>query len=225
MSTRATNVKNGLVLDDQATTNEMAYVPVSAVPPEDGAAINVGQIGLLVVPAEDIGADDGQDIDFSAQMTPPVRKPEQYEKFSVYPDLVLTTRLLIVRSGAGGLDVKFYYVQPNLRGPVNGGMRDALAIPCWSHRDKRWFVWILNHNPGNTWFDSVQPLLQQKPTSTRTTRSPWSPTAPTRVIVSAPTTPRPRARPIRAARPARCSARPSARSSSSPRRITPSTSS
>jgi hypothetical protein len=141
---------------------ETAATPVPDAPAVDGFAIRLGGLNKLEVPAEDIGADDGgQDIDFSAQMTPPIRKPEQYEKFSIFPSLALRTRLLAVRSGAGGIETKFYFVDRKLRNPVSTGIRDAMVLPWWSYRDKRWCLWIINYNPGNTWFDSIQPLLQQ----------------------------------------------------------------
>lgn len=119
----------------------------------------------LDIPQEDIGADRGGfDVDFSQMMDPVIRKPEECEKFVVYPKLTMTTRLLILKVGPGGMDTEYYYVIPQLRKAVSRFMRDCLVAPWWSLRDGRWYIWVIKHRPGTSWFDSFQVLLQQHDT-------------------------------------------------------------
>lgn len=143
-----------------ASDEKLSIPSVPEVPVEQ---IHVGAIKKLEVPEEDFTADapGGEDVDFTTQTKPPIRKPEQYELFAVLPSRVLLTRLLAVKTGPGGIETSYYYVEPALRGPVFQGMRNVQVIPWWSFRDKRWYLWVLNYNPDGTWFGSLQPLLEQ----------------------------------------------------------------
>jgi hypothetical protein len=125
--------------------------------------IRVGAISRLEVANEDVGTDGvGYDIDFSAQTGAPVRRPDLFEKFTVAAAAKLTTYLLAVRTGPGGLEVRHYFVAPHLRGGISG-MRPVVVVPWWSLRDKRWHLWIVNYNPGSSWYDSLRCLLEQPP--------------------------------------------------------------
>lgn len=131
----------------------------------DGDAGGSGNFSPLDIPEEDIGADHGgTDIDLSQTMDPLIRKPEEFERFAIYPKLTMTTRLLIRKVGPGGMDTEYYYVIPPLRKAVAQYMRDTLVAPWWSIRDSRWNLWVVKHRPGSTWFDSLQVLLQQPDT-------------------------------------------------------------
>ena len=115
-----------------------------------------------MIPSEDIDVDDGgDDVDFSDQMTPTVRKPELYELFMIIWAMVVTTRLLVIKKGVNGVESSYYFVAKHLRGPVSAGMRDVMVIPWWSYRDRRWFLWIMTVSPGNSWYESFLPLLRQ----------------------------------------------------------------
>lgn len=126
-------------------------------------SISVGQLEALEVPAEDVTASGpgGADVDFTLQMKPTIRRPDQFELFGLVPGLQLTTRLLSVRSTAGGIETTYYYVSEALRGPLFRSIRDVEVLPWWSFRDKKWNLWVVSYNPDSTWYASLQPLLQQ----------------------------------------------------------------
>jgi hypothetical protein len=160
MSDRSTTA-----IDESIGTQASPSVPVSIVPAEgDANGINLG-ITSLVVPAEEIGVDrGGEDLDFSAQMLPSIRKPDRTEWFTFDPTdplLVHLTRLLAVQTGPGGFESRYFYVDPVLRRPIFEQIRDVQVVLFWSLRDKRWGLWIVNVNPDNGWYQSLAPFLGQ----------------------------------------------------------------
>ncbi len=82
--------------------------------------ITVGAGGPLIVPQEtmDSGIEDDTELDLAALATTKVRKPHRREWIALNPASELTTRLLLHRPKADGIEVEHYYVDPSLRGGV-----------------------------------------------------------------------------------------------------------
>lgn len=131
----------------------------------DSQRIDVSAMSpLLAIPRENIGVDAeiGEDVNFG-DSAPAVRKPDEYEKFCPRPELVLTTRLLVQRQGIGGIDVKYYHVIQELRGPIFRSMKSCVVLPWFSIRDRRHNLWIVKYHPGSSWFDSIECLTKTTP--------------------------------------------------------------
>lgn len=123
--------------------------------------IRVGAGGPLSVPREDLGLDHSSDLDFGAYQPAPVRRPGRLEWIALKPAISLETRLLPLASGPGGMDKTWYYVDPDLRGPIREEIRDCLVHPFYSELHRSLFLWIVTINEGNAWYESLRPALEQ----------------------------------------------------------------
>jgi hypothetical protein len=134
----------------------------SEVPPDDG--LNIGAITPNEVPEERLGSysPEGQDTDFSSQVRPEIRKPDQFEKFVACIRQVMETVLLVQRVGVKGYETRYYYVDEMFRPMIGQGFKGVVVLPCWSIRDRRWFLWIINASEASSYFANLRPFLEQE---------------------------------------------------------------
>ena len=137
-------------------------VPAEAI---ERGRIRVGTDGALVVPREDLGLDDSSDLDFGANMPAPVRRPGKLEWFALKPDRVLETRLLPMASGPSGMDREWFFVAPEIRGPIREEIKDCLVFPFFSELHHSLFLWVVVVNEGNSWYESLRPRSSRRPRS------------------------------------------------------------
>jgi len=123
--------------------------------------IKLGTGGPLVVPRESLELDSSTDLDFGAYQLAPVRRPGRLEWIALKPERVLETRLLPMTTGPGGFDKEWFYVAPEIRGPIREEIRDCLVHPFYSELHRGLFLWIVAIHEGNAWFESLRPALEQ----------------------------------------------------------------
>ena len=125
--------------------------------------IHVGAGGPLVVPREDINVDldVGEDLDLVAMQAKKQRKPGRREWIALNPTSELTTRLLIHKPKADGMDTEYYYVAPNLRGPIIDELKYCRVFVYYSFSTKTHALLIIHVTIDNSWYESWQALLQQ----------------------------------------------------------------
>ena len=126
------------------------------------AGIQFESVVPLIVPSVDVGVNDlGTDVDFSSQMSLLIRKPSLYEWFFLYPQRVLTTRLLPLKVSAGAMETEWYFVDKSCLTPrVKAGLASVLVAPWYSDRDRLWYLWIVTIS-SSSWFRTAQPLFAQ----------------------------------------------------------------
>jgi hypothetical protein len=126
--------------------------------------INVGAGGKLIVPREDIGEgiEAEEDLSSAEHQRLKVRKPGRREWIALDPTSELTTRLLIHKPKADGIEVEHYYVIPPLRGPIIDELKMVRVFHCYSFASRTFFLWPINVNLDNSWYDSLLPLLGMK---------------------------------------------------------------
>jgi hypothetical protein len=125
--------------------------------------IHVGTGGQLVVPREDIGVDIdvGDDLDLAAMQTKKHRKPNRREWIALRPSSELTTRLLLHKPKADGMDTEYYYVASHLRGPILDELKPCRVFLYYSYSTKTHALWIVHVTIDNSWYESLQTLLRQ----------------------------------------------------------------
>jgi hypothetical protein len=129
--------------------------------PVTRSRIRVGAGGPLIVPRENLGLDDSSDLDFGEFQPAPIRKPGRLEWFALKPDRCLETRLLPVASGPNGMDREWFYVAPEIRGPIREEIRDCLVYPYFSELHHGLYLWIIVVTEGNPWYESLRPVIEQ----------------------------------------------------------------
>jgi hypothetical protein len=158
MKTNNESIKDITLQDD----GNPAVVSISAIPAEEPRRIEVGKVGSLSVPSEDIGADDNsRDIDFTDSMTMQIRRPGRHEWIAFLHALWIHTRLLALQAGPNGLETAYYFVR---EGPARDLVREDLVgvkvIPYYSFTQRAWKLWIVNVTD-SSWYQSLQPLFEQ----------------------------------------------------------------
>lgn len=125
--------------------------------------IHVGAGGTLVVPEEDIAAGivEGEDMNIAAQLPKRIRKPNRREWVMLRRDSELQTRLLIHKPNPESMDVEHYYVAMGLRLPIMSELKAVRVFQYWSLTTKMHELWVINVNPDNRWYESLNQLLRQ----------------------------------------------------------------
>jgi hypothetical protein len=143
----------------------MAAASLPAIEPETPEQIHVGAGGKLVVPHEDLLADldDGDEIDLVSAQTKKVRKPHRREWIALRPESELTTRLLIHKPKADGIEVEHYYVDRALRVPIREELKAVRVFVYYSFTTKTCGLWVVNVTPENSWYESLAQLFRQPP--------------------------------------------------------------
>lgn len=151
--------------------------PLSAERPDNGGSgrdlpvvkadandrILVGAGGKLVVPREDITADTdlGEELDLKDLQTKKIRKPARREFIALNRTSELTTRLLIHKPKADGIEVEHYYIDSGLRSPIREELKEVRVFVYYSFVAHTYALWIVNVTIDNSWYESLQPLLAQ----------------------------------------------------------------
>ncbi len=138
-------------------------IPLIEREPSD--RIVVGGGGKLLVPREDIAAefDVGQELDLKDLRAKKIRKPARLEWIALNRNSELPTRLLIHKPDPDSLNVKHFYVAPNLRSPIRGELKDVRVFLYYSFNTDSHAIWVINVNIENSWYESLQTLLNQPP--------------------------------------------------------------
>ena len=82
------------------------------------------------------------------------------------PDRCLETRLLPLVTGPGGFDKEWFFVAPEIRGPIREEIRDCLVYPFYSELHRGLFLWIVAIHEGNAWFESLRRCSSSRSRST-----------------------------------------------------------
>ncbi len=129
----------------------------------DPEVIRVAAGGKLIVPREDIGADivDESELDLAGMLAQKVRKPGRREWIALNPASELTTRLLLHKPKADGIEVEHYYVAKGLRAPIHDELKDVRVFGFYSFTTRSHALWIVNVTIDNSWYESLQTLFQQ----------------------------------------------------------------
>jgi len=145
------------------TSNTKADGAAVKVEAEVDETIHVGAGGTLVVPREDIGAGivEGVDLDIASKLPIRIRKPGRREFVKVNRGAELQTRLLHHRPNPEAMDVEHYYVSMDLRPPIIEELKGVRVFPYWSLATKTHALWVVNVNPDNRWYESLNLLFQQ----------------------------------------------------------------
>jgi hypothetical protein len=127
------------------------------------AEIRVGAGGTLVVPREDLGDefDDSSELDVAGMLPLKVRKPGRREWIAVNPASELTTRLLLHKPKADGIEVEHYYVDRALRPAIREELKDVRAFVYYSFTARVHSLWVIGVTPDNSWYESIASLLKQ----------------------------------------------------------------
>ncbi len=134
---------------------------IKRVPLEE--PIRVGAGGTLVVPREDFDADidEGSELDLAGMLAQKIRKPGRREWFALNPASELPTRMLLHKPKADGIEVEYYYVAQELRGPIREELQDVRVFVYYSLTTRAHALWIVNVTLENSWYESLVPLFQQ----------------------------------------------------------------
>lgn len=143
-----------------AEPNPAAIPLIRPDPPE---SIRVGAGGKLLVPRENLddGLDEGTEIDLLSSQPKKIRRPDRREWIAVSPDSELTTRLLLHKPKADGVEVEHYYVHEDLRGPILDELKLARVFVFYSFKTRTHSLWIVNVTLENSWYESMQLLFKQ----------------------------------------------------------------
>jgi hypothetical protein len=135
------------------------------IEPETSETIHVGAGGKLVVPREDFLADldDGTEIDLVDAQTKKIRKPDRREWIALHRASELTTRLLLHKPKADGIEVEHYYVHPALRSLIRDELKDVRVFVYYSLKRKTYGLWVVNVTLDNSWYESLNVLFKQPP--------------------------------------------------------------
>jgi hypothetical protein len=125
--------------------------------------LRVGAGGALVVPREDLGdeIDDSFELDLAGMLTLKIRKPHRREWVALNPASELTTRLLLHKPKADGIDVEHFFIDRSLRPAIRQELKDVRALVYYSFTTRAASLWIINVTPENSWYESLVPLLKQ----------------------------------------------------------------
>jgi hypothetical protein len=155
--------RSASAIEESIGTQASPYVPIPIVPNKDPDEIRVGNLGPLVVPEEDIGADDSsRDVDFTDSMIMQIRRPGRHEWVAILHGLSMHTRLLAVQSGPNGLETVHYFVrESHARSLVREDLVGVKVVPYYSFTQRAWKLWIINVTE-SSWYQSIQPLFEQQ---------------------------------------------------------------
>jgi len=130
---------------------------------EHAERIIVGNDGRLRVPREDISADIelGEDLDLKELQAKKIRKPGRREWIALNRQSELPTRLLIHKPKIDGIEVEHYYIDSRLRGPVREELKEVRVFVFYSFVTHSYTLWIINVTIDNSWYESLQVLLNQ----------------------------------------------------------------
>lgn len=136
-------------------------VPVVQAEPIEKITVAGG--GKLVVPREEIGndLDAGEDLDLMGMQSKKIRKPGRREWFALNLASELPVYLLQHKPKPDGMETDYYYVMPQLRGPIRDELKPCRVFVYYSYTTKTYALWIVHVTPDNSWYESVQTLLQQ----------------------------------------------------------------
>lgn len=128
--------------------------------PRGNETINVGVGGKLSVPREEAEDEDtGEELDVSS-LHNIIRRPDRHEWFMLNRAREHPTNLVIVK---GEEKDEFYFVAPNLRGPITSELRSVRVFQYYSLTTKRFGVWIVKKTSENSWYESQNSLLKRSP--------------------------------------------------------------
>ena len=138
---------------------------VPTIEREQSDRIDVGGGGKLIVPREDIAteSDVGEELDLQVLQAKKIRKPERREWIALRPESELPTRLLIHKPKPDGFDVEYYYIAQHLRSPIRGELKDVRVFLYYSFKTDNYALWVINVTIENSWYESLQTLLNQPP--------------------------------------------------------------
>ncbi len=144
---------------------DAAAVPL-VIEPEPAEQIHVGAGGRLLVPREELDADldDGTEIDLVGGLPKKIRRPDRREWFALKRDSELSTRMLLHKPKADGIEVEHYYVAPALRGPIRDELKDVRVFLFYSFKTKGYGLWVVNVTLENSWYESLHQFFQQPAT-------------------------------------------------------------
>ena len=133
--------------------------------PAFAGGLAVGAVGALVVPHEDGGGDydDGEDLDVGSQMPVVIKRPDREEWVTLFADMAIKARLHRRQKEGRDFEQDYYYVAPELRGPVAGDIKPFRVVPYYSWLKKRLYLLVTAASePGaSSWTDSLAVLLQK----------------------------------------------------------------
>jgi hypothetical protein len=146
--------------DDRVPKKDTTALPTIDAEPDE--PIRVGAGGPLVVPREDLDADldDTVEIDLLGGQ-PKIRKPQRREWIALLPQSELTTRLLLDKPEADGIQTDYYYVNKTLRGPIGKELKTVRVFVYFSFRTQSIGLWVVTVTPGNSWYESLNQLFKQ----------------------------------------------------------------
>lgn len=104
---------------------------------------------------------EGSDLDLAASLAKKIRKPHRREWVVINPKPELTTRLLIHKSKADGMDTEHYFVSPDLRVPIWDELRAVRVFNFYSLSARMHALWVVNMTSGNPWYESLAALFRQ----------------------------------------------------------------
>ena len=83
------------------------------------------------------------------------------EWFGLDPARALPTRLLIRNAGPNGLELEYYYVSPEIRGPIREALCDVQVYPFWSYAAQSLCFGLFPSPRDNSWYESILPPFQR----------------------------------------------------------------
>ena len=159
-------VGSGPVGDDHAgdrDNGKRCVLHVPAEPADDEIIVGAG--GKLVVPREEIGdeVDAGDELALEELRRKVLRKPGRREWIAVNLDSELTVNLLIHKPNPDGIETEYFYITPDLRGPIRSELKAIRVFAYYSFTTGRHALWPVHVTPDNAWYESIAPLFKRTP--------------------------------------------------------------
>jgi hypothetical protein len=154
----------GRDLSEVSDANPPREPPRPRIEPEEDEKIDVGAIGKLTVPREDVLADldDGTEVELVNEPAAVLRKPDPEEWFALNLPSELPIKLLVRKLSNGRFPKdEYYYVVKELRAHIPRGLKHVRVFQCYSLTTRSEFLWPVKVTPNNSWYDSIAPLFGQ----------------------------------------------------------------
>lgn len=132
-----------------------------------GEEVQVGSVGTLVVPHEDVGDDydHGEDLDLQGGQIVTIQRPERHDWVTFFRTHEQRSTLLVQKKAGREFEVEYFSVDPSLRTAVAAELRLFRIVPYYSWFKRRFFLYVTPiSEPGrSTWSDSLAVLFDRSP--------------------------------------------------------------
>lgn len=149
-----------LLDQDVARDNRLPIIESEA---EATDTIRPGHGGKLIVPREDIDVDleDGEELDLLSLEAKKIRKPDRREWIILNRESQWVTRLLLHKARPDAIDTEYFYVDKNLRAPIQEELKQVRVFLYYSVKVKSFALWIVHITPDNDWYESLNKLFER----------------------------------------------------------------